>query len=57
MIEDLKTDDSAWVLYMWPKPNQTKPSKKVTYVRKVKMGEQSVIVGSSLYLATPIWMR
>jgi len=57
MIEDLKTDDSAWVLYMWPKPNQTKPSKKVAYVRKVKMGEQSVIVGSSLYLATPIWMR
>jgi signal transduction histidine kinase len=57
MIEKLKTDDTAWILVMWPKPDETKPSKKLTYVRKVQMGGQSVIVGSGLYLAAPIWMR
>ncbi len=57
MIRKLETDSTAWVLYLWPKPDETKPSKKTVYVRKVRMGEQSVIVGSGIYLATPIWMR
>lgn len=57
MIEKLKTRNSAWVLYMWPKPGEVKPSKKLTYVRKVNMDGQPVIVGTCFFMATPIWMK
>jgi cytochrome c len=48
-IDLLKTKKSGWVDYMWPKPGQTKPSKKVTYVKKAKLGKESVYVGAGYY--------
>ena len=33
------------------------PSRKLIYVRKVKVGEEVFIVGSDFFLATPIWLR
>ncbi len=57
MIEMLKNTDSAWVQYMWPKPGASLPSRKLVYVRKVKVGDEFLIVGSEFFVATPIWMR
>ncbi|MCX5680781.1 MAG: cache domain-containing protein [Candidatus Omnitrophica bacterium] len=44
------TKGAGWVNYLWPKPGQSVPSKKQTYVRKVKYGEEIFIVGSGAYL-------
>jgi len=50
-IDLLKTKDSGWVDYMWPKPGQTKPSKKSSYVKKVKLGNEMIYVGAGFYAA------
>lgn len=57
MIEKLKTQNSAWVMYMWPKPGDVTPSRKVAYIRKVRIGDKNYIVGSALFLADPIWLK
>ncbi|MDD5495652.1 MAG: cache domain-containing protein [Candidatus Omnitrophica bacterium] len=44
------TKGSAWVDYLWPKPGETNPSIKYTYVRKVNHGNEVFIVGSGAYL-------
>ena len=36
---------------------QPAPSRKLIYVRKVKVGDEVFIVGSDFFLATPIWLR
>jgi len=48
-IETAKTQGSGWIDYMWPKPGESKPSKKSSYIKKVKVGEETFIVGSGLY--------
>jgi methyl-accepting chemotaxis protein len=50
MIEVVKTKDSGWVDYMWPKPGSDRPSKKSSYVKKAKMGGEIVIVGAGIYV-------
>jgi hypothetical protein len=57
MIEKLKKTESAWVQYMWPKPGASLPSRKLVYVRKVRIGDEFLMVGAEYFLATPIWMR
>jgi cytochrome c len=49
IIAMLQDKDSGWLEYMWPKPGQTKPSRKVSYFKKVPLGEETLIVGSGLY--------
>lgn len=44
------TEGSGWLYYYWPKPGQATPSKKHTYVRKAKYGDEVFIVGSGAYL-------
>jgi signal transduction histidine kinase len=41
---------SGWVDYLWPKPGETTPSEKHTYVKKVKHDDEIFIVGSGAYL-------
>lgn len=57
MIQKLKTSDEAWVQYLWPKPGASVPSRKLAYVRKVNVGNETLIVGTDFFLATPVWMR
>ena len=57
MIERLKEADSAIVVYVWPKPGQSNPSKKVAYIRKVNVNGEDMIVGSSIFIVEPIWRR
>ena len=40
---------SGWLTYMWPKPGQTEPSKKWSYIKRVRVGEQDAWVGSGFY--------
>ena len=48
-IDLLKNKDSGWVEYMWPRPGETKPVKKSTYLKKAKLGKESVYVGAGFY--------
>jgi len=49
MIDMLKTKESGWIDYMWPKPGETEPSRKLSYIKKVKLGEEPLIVGAGIY--------
>jgi signal transduction histidine kinase len=41
---------AGWVDYMWPKPGDKKPSKKVSYVKLCKMKDgQEVVIGCGVY--------
>jgi signal transduction histidine kinase len=57
MIQKLEKSDEAWVQYMWPKPGDTLPSRKLAYVRKVRLGDDTLMVGCDIFMATPIWMK
>ena len=56
-LKKLEQNEESWVQYLWPKPGNSAPSRKLIYVRKVKVGGEVFIVGSDFYLATPIWLR
>ena len=56
-LEKLETADSAWTLFLWPKPGKTVPSRKLLYVRKVQVGGETLLIGSDFFPATPLWMR
>ncbi len=43
--------------YLWPKPGSSVTSRKLVYVRKIRVGGETLIVGSDFFLATPIWMK
>jgi signal transduction histidine kinase len=57
MLEKLLTADEAWVQYKWPQPGSRAPSRKVAYIRKVRLPDGDLIVGSDFFMASPIWMR
>lgn len=57
LLDELKTSDSAWVQFLWPKPGEVVLSRKMMYVRKVNSGGETLLVGSDFYVATPVWMR
>lgn len=40
---------SAWIDYKWPRPGDTWPSAKSSYVRNVEIGGRRLIVGSGVY--------
>jgi len=40
---------SGWVSYMWPKPGESEPSLKVSYVKRVDYEAESYVVGSGVY--------
>ena len=57
LLQKLKRADAAWLQFLWPKPGEMLPARKLMYVRKVDVGGETLLVGSDFYLATPIWMR
>jgi signal transduction histidine kinase len=57
LLQKLKTADVAWVQFLWPRPGEMLPTRKLMYMRKVQVGSETLLVGSDFYLATPIWMR
>lgn len=57
MLRRLQKDETVWLQYMLPKPGATLPSRKLAYLRKVKVNGETLIVGADFFLATPIWMK
>jgi len=47
MSEIAKNAGEGWVTYMWPKPNETTPSVKNSYVYRVP--GQDILVGAGIY--------
>ena len=41
--------ESAWIDYKWPRPGDTWPSAKSSYVRHVEIDGQGLLVGSGVY--------
>jgi cytochrome c len=41
---------TGWVEYIWPKPNATQPSQKITYIKRVDYQNRSYLVGSGIYV-------
>jgi signal transduction histidine kinase len=50
MMKALDSADSVWIDYLWPKPRQAAPSKKIAYVKKVLLNKEIYYVGSGVYL-------
>lgn len=57
MLQRLQNQDTAWVQYMLPKPGTTMPSRKLAYLRKIKVNGETLIVGADFFQAMPIWMK
>ncbi|HJV18527.1 MAG TPA: cache domain-containing protein [Sediminibacterium sp.] len=51
MLLQLKSGKSGWVNYMWPKPGESIPTQKSTYVAKARVGNGWVLVGCGVHLA------
>lgn len=49
-IAAARRQGSAWVEYYWFKPGDNRPARKQTYVRQVRAGEETYIVGSGIYM-------
>ena len=49
MIKVAETKGSGWVDYMFPKPGQTEPSQKWTYVKKVTLDGVPGLIASGFY--------
>jgi len=45
----VKSKGSGWVDYWLPKPRQTQPSQKWSYVRAIKIDEGTGIIGAGFY--------
>lgn len=48
-IEAAQRRGSAWVSYYWPRPGTREPVRKLTYVKRVLVGNEYLIVGSGIY--------
>jgi signal transduction histidine kinase len=57
LLRKLADHKDAWVQYLWPKPGNPLPTRKLIYARKVQLNGETFIIGSDFFLATPIWMR
>jgi len=57
LLAKLQAADKALVQFLWPKPGNVVPSRKLVYARKVNVNGETMIVGSDFFIATPIWMK
>jgi len=48
-LEILQTQANCWMDYMWTKPGETEPSKKVVYVKKVVVEKDTLVVGCGYF--------
>lgn len=46
---ELEGDGTAWVDYMWPKPGDSRPSRKSSYLRRVTIDGRDYLVGAGVY--------
>ncbi len=46
----LSEDGEGWVDYYWPKPGDTEPSLKQTFIKRASIGNETYLVGSGFYV-------
>ncbi|WP_445475224.1 cache domain-containing protein [Methanococcoides methylutens] len=46
----LSEDGEGWVDYYWPKPGETGPSMKHTFIKRTSIGNETYLVGSGFYV-------
>lgn len=49
MNDVVKKKGAGWMDYMWAKPGENKPSRKVSYVKLAKNGTDEFVVGCGVY--------
>lgn len=49
MNKAAKEKGSAWVDYMWPKPGEKTPSRKVSYVKLCNVEGEDLVIGCGVY--------
>jgi len=49
LINTAQSKGAGWVEYMWPKPGQSQPARKLSYVRAAKADGTPVYVGAGFY--------
>ena len=58
MLMIAESKGSGWVDYLWPKPGDSIPTQKSSYVEKVKYKDSWLMVGCGVYLANaPVAVR
>jgi hypothetical protein len=50
----LSEKGEGWIDYMWPKPQETEPSLKQTYIKGIQSGQEMLLVGSGFYTQTSV---
>ncbi len=50
MLAVLEEGDSGWISYKWPKPGETEPLAKSSFVMKTMLGDKVVAIGSGIYM-------
>ena len=51
IIKIAESDGSGWVDYLWPKPGESVPTQKSSYVCATSLNGKPIIVGCGVYLA------
>ncbi len=49
IVEAVKNKDTAWVEYLWPKPQESNLSRKIAFLRKIMINGKERIVGAGYY--------
>lgn len=49
IVDAVKDRDSAWVEYLWPKPNEREPSRKFCYLKKIVVDGKALIIAAGFY--------
>ena len=49
IVDAVKDKDTAWLEYLWPKPQETKSSKKISFLKKIIINGKVRIVGAGFY--------
>jgi signal transduction histidine kinase len=57
MIAKLKAERTAWLSYMSRSPDENRPVKKLAYIRKIYINNKGYIIGSSIVLEKPVWLK
>lgn len=49
MIKLLEEQEAGWVDYLWPRPGDSRPAQKSSYVRRVEVDGKRMIIGAGIY--------
>lgn len=47
----------GWISYEWPKPDETEPSTKYSFIKRATFGEETYLIGSGFYAEDYLFIR